>query len=425
MKVKFFLLLILSTAALAGFAQGKWRQVDSLLTAAKESYPSDSALLLEQKALAVSQDIGFVKGQAKSLFYIGFFYQNVQDPVKAIESYLPGTQIKFHLDSLETRRWVLSSHINTSNILSDFELHEGSIQILKKALELCPDTTCNQFPIIQYNLQKRYYKAKKYDKSMKVLKEMRSYYPKESDDYFDAMNGIGIIYNETNQLEKAITHFKKQIIEAKKYSKPAYVKKGMHNLADAYYHSGQLDSAKSILTRLIQQDSGFDSQTSYFTTYKDLMTILCELGAYKEALHIWSKTKPTVEKASIDRGDFYEVYRDVALAYEQTGRKDRAEAYRNRYEQEHEKFLNTQSDLEQNHKKTNFLYTQAQLKATMQEFYANLAKERKYIQRLNLLSAISIGLAALIVIMLTYYFYKKHKMRKWLSDQINKLESAD
>jgi len=371
--VKFFQLLVFLFATLAGYAQNGVQRVDTLLEAAKSAYPSDSALLIEQQALELSRAMGYTQGEARSLFYLGYFYQNTSEVVKATEYYLPATQISCPPDSLQTKRWVLSAHINLSNIFSDYELFEKSIQVLQEALNICADTRCQQFSIIQYNLQKRYYEADKYDQALQILKSMSSQYPIASEEYFDALNGIGIIYNKTNRSDEAIKHYKFILKQAEKFDKPIYRGMALHNLADAYYHSGQLVSAKEILMQLIKENTGFSSETSYFTTYKDLITILCQ--------------------------------------------------YRSLYRQELEKFQNTQSSLKQNHKTSKFLYTQARLKTTMQEFYADLDKERRQIQRQNMLVATTVGLSTLIIFMISYSFYQRRKKRKWISSLIDKLES--
>jgi len=421
--VKFFQLLVFLFATLAGYAQNGVQRVDTLLEAAKSAYPSDSALLLEQQALELSRAMGYTQGEARSLFYLGYFYQNTSEVVKASEYYLTGTQMNCPPDSTETKRWVLSAHINLSNILSDYELFNESVQILQEALNICADTRCQQFSIILYNLQQRYRQSGEFKKALDILNRMASLYDKESNEYFKALNGIGIVYNQKKQFKLAIIHYKKVLKEAKNSDNQKYLNLVLHNLADAYYHSGQLVSAKEILMQLIKENTGFSSETSYFTTYKDLITIHCQLEEYEEALRIWSKAKPTVKQTRVKRGDFYEVYKDVALAYEQTGRTDQAEQYRSLYRQELEKFQNTQSSLKQSHKTSKFLYTQARLKTTMQEFYADLDKERRQIQRQNMLVATTIGLSTLIIFMISYSFYQRRKKRKWISSLIDKLES--
>jgi len=400
-------------------------RIDSLLDRARKAYPDAKAYEFANKALAIATDNNIPVGISRSNYYLGYFYHHANQSVKALTHYLNATNVEVDISNPEHVKWVIFSYIKTSNLFSEYQLFDQSIRILKRTEAYCNGPACEHYALVQYNLQQKYRKAGKYNESLAVLNQMKAAFPRESNDHFKALNGIGIVFNERGQLKKAISHYKNLIEQAKNFDNQKYLNMARHNLADAYYHSGQLTEAKEILLTLVEADAGFDSETSYFTTYKDLITILCELGEYNEALRIWSRAKPTVEEASVDRGEFYEIYKDVALAYEHTGKKDLAADYEKLYEEANEKFLNTQSDLEQNHKRTNFLYTQAQLKATMQAFYADLEKERKYIQRQNLLIAISIGLTALIVIMLTYYFYKNYKMKKWLTSEINKLESME
>nr|NQU92873.1 tetratricopeptide repeat protein [Bacteroidota bacterium] len=229
-------------------------------------------------------------GKEKLKLYLGLAaaYLN-NDPNKALEYAMQAYELSKDIDSEEE---ILHSTIKLAeayNNLSEFALANNfALMAQDYALEAGDPIKIGQVKILLANLHLTLYDLETsmglFYESLKLFEEIES-----KQGISTALNGIGIIYHEQNNFDKALECFLKCYDINKEIGNHAVMSATLNNIASAYSRDKQFEKSIRYYMEAIEMNKKFDNKYLEATGYYNLGESYMDLGNHEEAIKYFYK----------------------------------------------------------------------------------------------------------------------------------------
>lgn len=394
-------------------------KVDSLLSQAVKLFKKDKPLMyeVEKQALSISKRIGYLAGEVRSVYYIGYYFETESNPVEAAEKYLETVSLDSDaLDSL-SKSWILSAYINVGNIFFEFGEYEQSIKFQYDAFRVADALgSDSRRAKTLHHIQRAYLAQGKLDLALNTLRKMTPFIKDGDDNHFKQLNGLGIAFSELRQLDSAKKYLNRLIELSKASENHEYYARATHNLADAYHNSGNFSRAESLFRDAVDAKLGIGDSSRTYLSLKDMATSQLMARKEKEAL----KTYLGAEKfLAPDRyGDLAKLFDLISMAYSKNGDSRSSRAYGIKSSEYNELFEGSASRLRR-------LNQREELQIVLSDYYASLQDQQTDLRNRNLFLAIIIGLASLLLIAGIYLVVTRLRTRRVINESLEKLNWDD
>lgn len=295
----------------------------------------DTAYILGQRALDLSEEIKFEYGVAKSLFQLGLVLRYQSNYKKAIEYSKRAYDLFEGMNKSEEKARVLNSLGNIYKRIGDYN---KSVESFLSSLTIY--TALNDSLKVSYvmnNLGVLYQNMGEYEKSLdfhlqnlKMRRELRA----DNDLILISLMNIGIVYSEMRNYNVALEYYKEAINLIDHNTSKHNQLLLLHNMGNIFVSKKDFKSAKQYYTKALEIEEELGERDLYINTLQGIGTVIIQtedfktgldylLKAYKEAktqgnLLKWKNTSESLVWAyekSKDYGkslDYYKIYQSVS-----------------------------------------------------------------------------------------------------------------
>jgi tetratricopeptide (TPR) repeat protein len=320
-----FLLFILTSLFLSQYNYSQTipstfkNKVDSLITAAPKTYQEINEVLKEYRKDStllryvdnISEDKGYLYGQAYALNHLGRIYRDISLYQKALGLFQDGLKIAVNANSIEFRVYSLNM---ISVVYRKMDAIKSALDYSQEALELAvtvsePSIDLKRSKNVSLNsIGNIYQLLEQYDLAIEKF-ENSMVLEKELDNKIGlAINhqNIGECYEAQGKLEPALQNFRKSLV----YNEIIDSEKGKiicnYSIAHVYVHNGKISEAIKILQTNLNRAIALGDQEIVTIIYINLGWALIRLGDYEAAeINL---------KAGLDLAKNYDLNAEIAEA---------------------------------------------------------------------------------------------------------------
>lgn len=221
----------------------------------------DTAMLLALEALTLSQRMGFIKGEAVSLYRIGWAYNNLGNSSKSMEYSIKSLRLNEKINNLEG---IAISLNNIGNIYREKGEYRQAIDFFIKSKELNEQLHNREGVAVNIgNLGRSYLGLMQYDTARVYAQQA---YETASKFNYDRRTGnflilIGSIYSETGQRKLAMEYYHLGIPYLRMMELDQQLSASFLGMAKLFEMDGQKDSALFYANQAfkINKAAGFSS----------------------------------------------------------------------------------------------------------------------------------------------------------------------
>ena len=332
-KQKPGLILLLTCLAFESFAQAPLQfngkigddtaSVNFLIQTSKSKLTTspDSAIMLAQQAVQISEKIGFEKGRATALKNIGlgYYYQgkyletldywtqsleifesikdengiaNLQnniaavysdrgDNVKALDYALKSLSIS---EKLGDKLRILSALNTIANIYYvKKQTWDKALEYLLRALPLCEETgNTEALGIISENIGEIYFEKDSTDKALEYYKKAKDVLGTSAAAPF-AYNGIGKIYLSKGDFEQALKYHNQALAIAEKLDAKLRIIETLFDLAKVYDKKGDFKTAMNYYNKAENLATDMKSNNNLKDLYEQMAMTYYKAGDFRNA----------------------------------------------------------------------------------------------------------------------------------------------
>ncbi|WP_339626495.1 tetratricopeptide repeat protein [uncultured Maribacter sp.] len=295
------------------------KKVDSLITAAPETYQEIDIVLREFSKDStliryvdnISEDKGYLYGQAYALNQLGRIYSDISLYPEALDLFQDALKISVNANSIEFRVYSLNM---TSLVYSETEAIKSALDYSQEALELAetvtkPNNDLKRSKNVSLNSIANIYQILgQYDLAIEKFEKL-IILERELDNKLGlAINHqkLGECYEAQEKLEPALQNFRKSLV----YNEIIDSEKGKiicnYSIAHVYVHNEKINEAINILQTNLQRAIAFGDQKIVAIIYNNLGWALIYLGDYDKA--------ETNLKTGLDLAKTYNLNAEIAEA---------------------------------------------------------------------------------------------------------------
>ncbi|MCU0437415.1 MAG: tetratricopeptide repeat protein [Raineya sp.] len=181
------------------------------------NYKPDSALVLAQQALKMSEKLSFKRGIARSLIYEGIYFNNKGDYDKALESLTKGLKIS---QDIKFTKGLADANLSIGFVYQRLSKNEQALSYYREALPMYEKLkdkvnigrTQNNIGIIAKRLKKYDEAMKAYSQSLEVKRQIGDIRSTAS-----TLNNMGEIFQIQGDTLKAFEYFKESLGISQKF----------------------------------------------------------------------------------------------------------------------------------------------------------------------------------------------------------------
>ena len=295
------------------------KKVDSLITAAPNTYEEIDKVLKEFRKDStliryvdnISEDKGYLYGQAYALNQLGRIYSDASLYPKALDLFQDALKISVNANSIEFRVYSLNM---TSLVYSKTEAIKSALDYSQAALELAetvtePNNDLKRSKNVSFNSIANIYQILgQYDLAIEKFEKL-IILERELDNKLGlAINHqkLGECYEAQGKLESALQNFRKSLV----YNEIIDSEKGKiicnYSIAHIYVHNEKINEAINILQTNLKKAITFGDLKIVATIYNNLGWALIYLGDYD--------TAETNLKTGLDLAKTYNLNAEIAEA---------------------------------------------------------------------------------------------------------------
>jgi len=354
------LLVILMCSTLGCYAQqNKVDSLESLLKKSKEdttkvilmnalcgklkSTDPEKALKYGQSALALGKKIGYSKGIANSLNFIGVIYYIQSNYPQALDYYMQSLEIQ---KEIGYKKGIGYAYNNIGNIYFDQTDYSKALEFYLKSL-MIQEEIKNKKGIITasanvgliYTVQGNYIHALEYyQKSLKGAEEIN-----DKELVASMMSNIGLIYYYLDNMDKALEYF----FHSLKYARDAGAKNieaaDFNNIGDVYKSLGHLQSALEYYNKTLSINKKIDDKKGIAFGYLSLGGVYRSMKDFQKAQNYFDSCLFEAKQIR-DRDKIKDCYKNKAEIYAATGDFTNAYQCHQMYFLENDSIFNEESN---------------------------------------------------------------------------------
>jgi signal transduction histidine kinase/Tfp pilus assembly protein PilF len=233
-------------------------KVDILNKLAERHYGTSPEKSIEygQQALALSKQLNFHKGQAKSLENIGIGHSYLGNYNKALEYLIKSLTIS------EKTGYIKGVADTTKNI------------------------GINYRKLSNYDMSLKYYL-----KSLKIYEQI-----KDKNGVTDVLNNIGIVYGKLGNFDKALEYFLKSLKVYEEMGNKKGISFSSINIGNVYYFSKKYNQALEYFLKSLKILKELGNKFGIASSMSNIGEIYQKLGDYDKALEYYSKSLKIVKE---------------------------------------------------------------------------------------------------------------------------------
>jgi len=243
----------------------------------------DTALILGQNALDLSEELGYEYGIAKSLFQLGLVLRYQGKYEKAIEYSLDSYDLFDKMGKSKEKAQVLNSLGNVSkragNYRESLEFFLTSLLIYTELNDSVRIATVTGDLGLLYQDMGEYEKSLQYN--LQALELRKKLYVDNKFILFNLMN-IGTVYTLNKNNPKALQYYQEAISLIDENTSKHNQAQLLHNVAGVYNSMKKYNSAKYYYLRALEIKEEIGEQDNIIPTWLGLGGILVYEGNYKE-----------------------------------------------------------------------------------------------------------------------------------------------
>lgn len=396
--------------------------VNKLLQESKLLLGSDSAkaVAISQQAIEISKEIGYQKGEATALKNIGIVYYLRQHYLETLTYWEQSLKI---FEASDDKIGVANLLNNIAAVYKDRGEDGIALDYALKSLKIAEETGDKLRIISSLTTTASIYHNKKDPKALDYLLRAR--------ELSDA-SSLGIIDGNIGEIQfdlgedassKNLTALAEQYYnEALKYyqqsikadEKAVSAAFGYNGIGKAYHRLNKNDLAITHHQQALNIAKTLGDKWNMFKAFQGMANAYMKQGNNQTALAYFNQALPLAEE--VENNDVADVYRDMAIAYEEIGDYKNAVNYQKKYNDKTIEIYNAEEE-----KKMGRLQLMRDI-GKKEEQVNTLASEKKIQEQAKMGFAIGLGLILIIAVILFRNYRVKVKTNKILDKQNAEIE---
>lgn len=396
--------------------------VNKLLQESKPFFGTDSAkaVQLSLQIVALSKEIGYQKGEALALKNLGIVYYMRQHYQQALPYW---EQSLAAFESIDDKVGVANLLNNIAAIYKDRGEDDIALDYALKSLKIA-EQSGDQFRIISsLTTTASIYHNKKDPKALEYLMRARSLSDASSFAIIDGNIGevhfdLGEDANKRNLTTEARKYYSEalrfydQSIKADGGSESAAF--GFNGIGKVNYRLGNYKAAIANHQKALSIATTLGNKWNIFKAFQGIANAHVKLNNNQEALSYYAQAQLQAEE--VNNNDIADLYRDMALAYENIGDHRNANLYQKKYNEKALEIYNAEVQ-----KKMGQLQLMRDI-GKKEEQVNTLAAEKKIEKQAKTGFAIGLGLILIIAVILFRNYRAKVKTNRILDKQNAEIE---
>jgi signal transduction histidine kinase/Tfp pilus assembly protein PilF len=292
------------------------KKVDELLKQGSEllNRNLDSCSMIADKALDLSKEIRYPKGEMNALNLMGNIQQRKSNSQESEKYYLRSQEIAVKLND---KKGMAVSANNIAILLTERGDYPGALEKYQKALNLeaeIPDSSgmaeaLNNIGVVYYYMGDLK-KTSEYLEKAIIIEERTGNEPVLKKAYIN----LGAVFEYLKMYDKALMNYRKALKLSRKLNDMKETSICLHNIGGVYLEQGLLNNADSCFNAALKIKSELGDKKGMAISYTNIATLYLNRNDYENARNYYLKALD-LSKATGDIETQKEVYRYLSDMY--------------------------------------------------------------------------------------------------------------
>lgn len=417
MNIKILFLLLVLVSGSASYAQKLNKDtatVDSLISESKQLVGTDSAkaIILASQAKEMAAKLGYAKGEANALKYIGMVYYVKSEYAKTLEFWSQSLQV---FESIGDDLGISNMSNNIGAIYLNQGADEKALEYILKSLKLAEkigDTL--RMVTALMNVGSIYHNKRDPVALNYLLKAVPLVESSNNKDAYLVLTGnIGEVYFDNNNNSKAVEYFRKAIKSTKNDSAAAFAYNG---IGKVYRKEGNLSLAIDNHRKALAIAEREDDKFQIIRSLRGLADVYGEQKNTSLAIDYYSRARKIAEQMDDVKVELKDLYQDMSAAYARQNDFSNAYLYKTLYSNIKDSLYNLETKKKLNQLQFDFELSKKEGEIVLQEAKIKSEKQAR--------TGVTIGLGLLLIIAVIIYrnYLQKAKTNKILDKQKDQIE---
>lgn len=375
----------------------------------------DSALMLTNQALKISEEKNYNWGIANSLWIKGYILEEQQKPEQALLSYLKADyslKKSSHDKALSTR---INLHINIGSILRRHFKYDASVETYREGLLLADSNSFSKQRLqLLFNLGQVYQNQGNLPLAIQSLKE-GLYIAKKRNDYQRTMkiwNLLGIIHKDNSDYVSSRNYYNAIISHPE--ARPKIKGQALHNLGMTFIMQQDFNEAIHYFLQALEIKKERPNPLHLFRTYFQLSEAYLSVGMIDQSIKVALLCDSLYSYLPIEP-ETYQIFRTLDTLNFIQKNYEVSQRYSSKFFQESNQFDERQKELIE--LKESFK-TDLILSGFKNEM---ITKEREE----EIIYHSIFGSISFALLIISFFKYKSYKTRRAIQREILKLKIVD
>lgn len=327
-------------------------------------------------AISLSQEIGYVYGEAYALYQKGYLMNESNENGKALIANLTALRLLERIDSDNAIDTKIRLHINIGLILHKHFKYDEAIQYYKEGLDIARENKLDNWVAeLYYKIGYTYVKQGNLNESISWFKLCYENSIDFEDDYLsvNSLNMLGSAFLSNGNYDVARSYFQEVLDHSYRIiSRDKYHGKALHNIAETYAAQGEYELSENYYLKALAVKEKRNKANELFITKFYLSKLYLnngDLDKAKNLAYACESLYPELKKIPAN----YELFSLLRKIDYQNGNYAQAEKYAIAYETENQTFLDRQSELIQ-------IRDQFKMDILTTSYFSELQRERQIAQ---------------------------------------------
>lgn len=381
----------------------------------------DTTIFLSMQGLAMSQKMGFLKGEERHLYNLGNAHYNQSNYQQALQYYQQCLELHEQLDDKRFKSYRLNDigliYLALGEFPKALDYYFQSAQIKEEINDRRGlSISWNNIALI-YKRQKNYAQALEYHSRSLALAEEINSLPIIA----GANNNIGSVYQLLGERDQALRYYQKALEIRRGTNDLRGMTTALNNVASVYLEIGQPDSALVVYEQSMQVLGQINYKTSEITAQNGLAKVHQQLGnlprsiAYARKGLAMAEEIGAMEEVSQLSKTLYEVYKQQG-AYEQ------AMGYHEQYKQATDSLFSQEKSKDiANLAALNEIRNKNREIDFLQQNQEILEQEKRLQQRFNRVILAALAVVVVLLMLLVFAHRRATKARNAMARQASEL----
>ncbi len=304
------------------------KKVDSINLLSKTYWQIDPEMSLEygEQALLLSQQLGYIKGEAKAINNIGVGYYYLGDFEQAIRYLKESLEIRLEIDD---KIEIITALNNLGIVYEDHSKYEIALDYYLRSLKIEEQIgnkngiagSLNNIGLVYENLSNYNKSLEYFRKSLKVYEEIENNYGIATN-----LSNIGKIFGVLTNYEKAIEYLLKSLKIYEEIEDTKGIAISLGNIGIIYDDIGNTNMALEYYKKSLKIEQELGNILGIAGKLNNIGIIYDDLGEFDTALDYYLQSLKLYENVS-DKNGIADVSNNIGVVYENLGNYDQSLKY--------------------------------------------------------------------------------------------------